>query len=189
MTLKALRIPATSLLTAILLTTFSWAQARPTEPSSPYGGTTVEEIIARVNDQIITRSDYDRSQAERDRDLRQRGASMQEISASHKDLLRDLIDQQLWLAKGKELGINGETELINRLNDIRKQYNMATMEDLEKAAKEQGVSVEDFKANIRNQIITQQVMRDQVGRRLRPPLASCSVTLRRTSRNMHSRRA
>jgi len=168
MTLKPLRIPATSLLTAILLTTFSWAQARPTEPSSPYGGTTVEEIIARVNDQIITRSDYDRSQAERDHELRQRGASMQEISASHKDLLRDLIDQQLWLAKGKELGINGETELINRLNDIRKQYNMATMEDLEKAAKEQGVSFEDFKANIRNQIITQQVMRDQVGRRIAP---------------------
>ncbi len=152
----------------ILLSTFSWAQARPTTPESPYGGTTVEEIIARVNDQIITRSDYDRSQAERDQELRQRGASMQEISASHKDLLRDLIDQQLWLAKGKELGITGETELINRLNDIRKQYNMATMEDLEKAAKDQGVSFEDFKANIRNQIVTQQVMRDQVGRRIAP---------------------
>jgi peptidyl-prolyl cis-trans isomerase SurA len=42
------------------------------------------------------------------------------------------------------------------------------MEDLEKAAKEQGVSFEDFKANIRNQIITQEVMRDQVGRKIAP---------------------
>ena len=83
-------------------------------------------------------------------------------------MLRNLIDQQLWLAKGKELGITGETELVNRLNDIRKQYNLATMEDLEKAAKEQGVSFEDFKANIRNQIITQEVMRDQVGRKIAP---------------------
>jgi peptidyl-prolyl cis-trans isomerase SurA len=39
------------------------------------------------------------------------------------------------------------------------------MEDLEKAAKEQGISFEDFKANIRNNIITQEVMRDQVGRK------------------------
>jgi peptidyl-prolyl cis-trans isomerase SurA len=168
MTLKLLRVPVAASFAAILLTTFSWAQARPAAPESPYGGTTVEEIISRINDQIITRTDYDRAQTERDSEARQRGASMQEISASHKDLLRDLIDQQLWLAKGKELGITGETELINRLNDIRKQYNMATMEDLEKAAKDQGVSFEDFKANIRNQIVTQEVMRDQVGRKIAP---------------------
>ncbi len=88
---------------------------------------------------------------------------MQEMSAEHKDLLRNLIDQQLWLSKGKELGITGETELVKRLDEIRKQYNLETIEDLEKAAKEQGVSFEDFKANIRNQIITQEVMRQEVG--------------------------
>ena len=43
---------------------------------------------------------------------------------------------------------------------------MATIEDLEKAAKEQGVSFEDFKQNIRNQIITQNVMRQQVGAKI-----------------------
>jgi peptidyl-prolyl cis-trans isomerase SurA len=142
------------------------AQSHPAAPQSPYGGTTVEEIVARVNDQIITRSDYDRAMTELDSEARQKGASMQEISAAHKDLLRNQIDQQLWISKGKELGITGETELVNRLNEIRKQYNLETMEDLEKAAKDQGVSFEDFKANIRNQIVTQQVMREQVGRRV-----------------------
>ncbi len=85
------------------------------------------------------------------------------MSAEHKELLRNLIDQQLWLSKGKELGITGETELIKRLDEIRKQYNLESIDDLEKAAKEQGVSFEDFKANIRNQIITQDVMRQEVG--------------------------
>jgi peptidyl-prolyl cis-trans isomerase SurA len=168
MTLKPVYIPVASSIAAILLTSFAWAQTRPVTPESAYGGITVAEIVARVNDQVITRADYERAQTERDSEARQRGASMQETSANHKDLLRDLIDQQLWLAKGKELGITGETELINRLNEIRKQYNMATMEDLEKAAKDQGVSFEDFKANIRNQIITQEVMRDQVGRKIAP---------------------
>jgi peptidyl-prolyl cis-trans isomerase SurA len=166
MTLRFLRISAVSVLSTMLLASSALAQSRPAEPASPYGGVTVEDIIARVNDQIISRSDYERATKEIDEEARQHGATMQQISELHKDLLRNLIDQQLWLSKGKELGINGETDLINRLNEIRKQYNLATMEDLEKSAVEQGVSFEDFKANIRNQIITQQVMRDEVGRHL-----------------------
>ena len=164
MTLRLLRIPAASVLGTMLLATSALAQTRPAVPQSPYGGLIVEDIIARVNDQIITRSDYDRAMKELDDEGRQRGATMQQLSEGHKDLLRNLIDQQLWISKGKELGITGETELVNRLNDIRKQYKLASMEDLEKAAQEQGVSYEDFKANIRNQIITQEVMRQEVGR-------------------------
>jgi peptidyl-prolyl cis-trans isomerase SurA len=166
MTLTPFRIPAALVFSTALLASSALAQNRPVAPESPYGGVTVEDIVARVNDQIITRSDYDRAMKEMDDEARQHGATLQQISEAHKDLLRNLIDQQLWLSKGKELGINGETELIQRLNEYRKQYNLDTIEDLEKAAKEQGVSFEDFKANIRNQIITQLVMRDQVGRRI-----------------------
>jgi peptidyl-prolyl cis-trans isomerase SurA len=150
----------------LLLASSTQAQTRPAAPESPYGGATVEEIIARINDQVISRSDYDRAMKELDADARQHGATMQEISAAHKDLLRNLIDRQLWLSKAKELGINGETELVNRLNEIRKQYNLETLEDLEKAARDQGVSFEDFKANIRNEIVTQLVMRDQISRKI-----------------------
>jgi peptidyl-prolyl cis-trans isomerase SurA len=166
MNLRSLSNPAAFAFAAALLATFSAAQIRPAAPVSPYGGTPVEEIIVRVNDQAITTSDYDRSMKDMDQDMRSRGATMQEISDAHKDLLRNLIDQQLWISKGKELGINGETELVKQLDEIRKKYNLNSLEELESAAKEQGVSFEDFKANIRNGIITQEVMRDQVGRRI-----------------------
>lgn len=166
MTLRLIRIPAAFVFGTVLLANSAFAQTRTAAPASPYGGTTVQEIIARVNDQIITSADYDRAMKELDQEARQRGASMQEMSDAHRDLLRNLIDQQLWLSKGKELGITGETDLVNRLNEIRKQYNLASLEDLEKAAQQQGVSYEDFKANIRNGIITQQVMRDEVGRKI-----------------------
>ncbi len=139
------------------------AHAQANAPASPYGGTAVEQIIARVNDRIITSSDYDRALSELEDDARQRGESMQEVSAERKDLLRSLIDQQLWLSKGKELGITGETELVKRLDEIRKQYNLPDIDALADAAKEQGVSFEDFKQNIRNQIVTQEVMRQEVG--------------------------
>ena len=83
-----------------------------------------------------------------------------------RDVLRDLIDQQLLLQKGKDLGINGDTELIKRLDEMRKQMNLETMEDLEKAAEAQGASYEDFKQNLRNQIITQKVISNEVGSHL-----------------------
>ena len=166
MTLRLLRIPAAFVLGTVLLASSTLAQTHPAAPESPYGGTTVEDIIARINDQVISRSDYDRAMKELDADARQHGANMQQISEAHKDLLRNLIDKQLWLSKAKELGITGETELVNRLNEIRKQYNLETLEDLEKAAREQGVSFEDFKANIRNEIVTQLVMRDQISRKI-----------------------
>jgi peptidyl-prolyl cis-trans isomerase SurA len=172
MTLKLFR---TTLLPALAVTVLTVAAvAQTTNPNnglgaasaSPYGGTVVEDVLARVNDQIITRSDYDRAMKEMDADARQRGESMQQIAEGHKDLLRNLIDRQLWISKGKELGITGETELIKQLDEIRKKYNLESLEDLEKAAREQGVSFEDFKANIRNQIITEEVMRQEVGRKV-----------------------
>jgi len=166
MTPRSIRTLAAFVIPAALLVTSALSQTRPAVSQSPYGGVTVEDIVARVNDQIITQSDYDRARKELDDEAKQHGATMQQISEAHQDLLRDLIDRQLWLSKGKELGINGETELIKRLDEIRKQYNLSTLEELEKAAKEQGVSFEDFKANIRNQIVTQEVMREEVGRRI-----------------------
>jgi peptidyl-prolyl cis-trans isomerase SurA len=165
---SATLVPALLVLGAALLAPGAQAQNHPTgaDAESPYGGITVEGILARVNDQVITRSDYDRALKEMDDQARQRGENLQQIADGHKDLLRDLIDQQLWLSKGKEMGITADTELVKQLDEIRKKYNLASMDDLEKAARDQGVSFEDFKANIRNQIITSQVIREEVGRKL-----------------------
>jgi len=83
-----------------------------------------------------------------------------------KDILRDLIDQQLLLEKGKDLGITGDTDLIKRLDTMRKDMKLETMEELEKAATAQGISYEDFKQNMRNQIVTQKVIGEEVGSHL-----------------------
>lgn len=138
----------------------------PTPTPITPNGQVVEDVIVQVNDQIINRSDLERAQEQLVQDAQQSNASPAEIADRQKTLLRDLIDQQLLLSRGKELGINPDAEVIRRLDEIRKQNKLDSMEDLEKAARQQGISFEDFKANIRNGIITQQVVRDEVGRRL-----------------------
>ncbi|HTU40750.1 MAG TPA: peptidylprolyl isomerase [Candidatus Aquilonibacter sp.] len=132
------------------------------------GGQVVEEIVARVNNQIITRSEYDRSKDQLRDDVKQQDPSDADkvYAEREKDVLRDLIDQQLLLEKGKDLGITGDTDLIKRLDQMRKDMKLESMEDLEKAATAQGISYEDFKQNMRNQIITQKVIGEEVGSHL-----------------------
>ena len=144
-------------------------QVLPTPDAITPNGAVVEDVIVRVNDQIISRSDLERSEQQLAAELQQTGASSAEAEERQKNMLRDMIDQQLLLSRGKELGLNADAEVIRRLDEIRKQNHLDSMEDLEKAAREQGVSFEDFKANIKNGIVTQQVVRDEVGRRMQAP--------------------
>jgi peptidyl-prolyl cis-trans isomerase SurA len=131
-------------------------------------GQVVEEIITRVNNQIITRSEYIRSKDQlRDEVKQQDPTNADKLYAEReKDVLRDLIDQALLLDKGKDLSITGDTELIKRLDQMRKDMKLASLEDLEKEATKQGISWEDFKQNMKNQIITQKVIGEEVGSHL-----------------------
>lgn len=137
-------------------------------PSLLPADTVIEEIIARVNNEIVTRSEYARSRDQLKQEIQQQAPTNADrlFSEKQRDVLRDLIDQQLLLQKGKDLGITGDTELIKRLDEMRKQMNLGTMEELEKAAEAQGASYEEFKQNLRNQIITQRVIGQEVGSHL-----------------------
>lgn len=136
--------------------------------------TVVEEIVARVNGDVITRSEFRRSRETLVKEATDKYGPQAEqmVAAKDKDVLRDLIDQALLVQKGKDLGIAGDTELIKRLDEMRKQMGLDSIEDngtgtsLQKAAEEQGVSWEDFKQNTKNQIVTQQVIGREVGSRL-----------------------
>ncbi|HSY34999.1 MAG TPA: peptidylprolyl isomerase [Acidobacteriaceae bacterium] len=134
-------------------------------PITP-NGEVVEDAVARINDQIITRTEYAAAEQQLLQEARQDNISQADLDDRVNNLLRDLIDEQLLLSKGKELGITGDAETIRELDDIRKKNNLPSMEALEKAAAQQGVSFEDFKQHIRDQIIRQQVVRDQVGSHL-----------------------
>jgi peptidyl-prolyl cis-trans isomerase SurA len=141
----------------------------PTPPATTPDGTVVEFPVARVNDQIIDNSDYLRAQQQLTDEAQQTGMSPADLEQHRKDLLRDLIDTQLLLSRGKELSINVDSETVRQLDEIRKRYHFDSMEALEKAVRDSGTSFEDFKAKINNQTITQQVVRDEVSRKLSQP--------------------
>ena len=135
-------------------------------------GTVVEEIVARVNNQIITRSDYQKAAAGLHQEVAQdcqNCSQLQiqtEVDKRQKDLLRDMIDQQLLIERAKDMDVSVETDLVKRLDEVRKQNNLSSLEDLQKAVEQQGIVWEDYKTQLRNQLLTQEVIRREVGGRM-----------------------
>ena len=125
----------------------------------------VEEIVARVNNQIITRSEFLRSKDQlRDEVKQQDPANADKVFADkEKDVLRDLIDQQLLLEKAKDLSLSADTDLIKQLDQMRKDMKLPDLDALEKEAEKQGISWEDFKQQQKNQILTRKVIGEEVG--------------------------
>jgi peptidyl-prolyl cis-trans isomerase SurA len=158
--LVAILLPCTLLLVAPPDAT---AQAKPV---------VVEDIIARVNNSIITMSDYQKSLQEMAGEVRQDCPSCTpdrltaQLQDRQKNLLRDMIDQQLLIERAKDMDINVDTDLIKRLDEVRQQNNLPSLEGLQKAVESQGVAWEDYKTQLRNHLLTQEVIRHEVGSRM-----------------------
>ena len=143
----------------------SVAPAASTPPKTQASdATVVEEIIVRINNSIISLSDLKRSQEQLAAEASRQDPNAQpDAQPKQQDLLRDLIDSKLLAQKADELGISADTDVIKKLDELRKQMHAESMEDLEKAAQAQGVSFEEFKQNLKDSILTQKVVQQEVG--------------------------
>ncbi|HEX8881426.1 MAG TPA: peptidylprolyl isomerase [Candidatus Acidoferrum sp.] len=145
--------------------------AEATHPADPdAAGKTVEEIIARVNNEIITLSEYEKARQSAEEDAKQECQSrctpeqlQTDIEDRRKNTLRELIDQSLLVQRGKDMGLNVEADVIKQLDQIRIQNKLDSMEALEKAVTSEGLNWEDFKNGIRNHILQQKVINSEVG--------------------------
>jgi peptidyl-prolyl cis-trans isomerase SurA len=144
----------------------------PNEEPPPPHTTIVEQIVARVNDKIITTSDYNQAQSSMLTDLQQQAqqsgqpVSPVQIAKDKRDLLATLIDNQLLVQRAKDLGLSAETQTILQLDQLRKQNHLATMQDLQRAVEAQGENYEDFRQAIKNQILQQMVIEQDVAPRV-----------------------
>ena len=128
----------------------------------------VEQIVAKVNGDIITTTDLARARRQLIEEMKARKASQAEIDATlattEKNILRDKIDSLLLASKGKEMSISVDGEISKYVADLMVKTKMANQEDLAKMITEQtGQSFEDWKNEMRTNMITQRVVRQEVG--------------------------
>ena len=132
----------------------------------------VEELIAKVNGDVILRSEYDdfladlRSEVNRD-DRIAPESKADEIAKREKNILRDLIDQRLLVQKGDEVGVNVEAQVLRQRDQIMQQMNITDVDEFEDAIMERyGMPVEDMMQRLRESFTSNAVLGGEVGNRI-----------------------
>jgi beta-lactamase regulating signal transducer with metallopeptidase domain/parvulin-like peptidyl-prolyl isomerase len=130
------------------------------------------DIVARVNNHVITLSDYQKAEQQLRDQLAHdcQGCPQDQIDAQfkqqQKDLLRGMIDQSLMVQRAKDMGISVESDLAKRLDEVRQQNGLATLDDLQKGVEASGLSWEDYKTTIRNGLLQKELVQREVSSRV-----------------------
>jgi len=134
----------------------------------------LEEIIAKINGDIITRTEIEKSRGLLRAELMQRGLKGEQLEKEYKEreggVLANRIDQLLLQQKGRDLSINVDAEVSKQVNEIMRQYKITDPEALAKLVREQtGMPFEDYKNDMKNSMVTQRVIQQEVGSKINIP--------------------
>ncbi len=132
----------------------------------------VDEVIAQINDDVITLSMLKRETKERIEALKQAGGSEQEAIAEvgkrQPELIATLVNEALLLQKGKELDLSNEVEaeVNRRMLDVAKEQGITSIEKLEAAMREGGVDPVATRQTLRVELMKQAVIQQEVDRKI-----------------------
>ena len=162
--------------TAILLGFASLAMAAANTPSDSFS--VVDEIVAKVNGDIITRTELQKTQQETltalQQQQQQQHLTTEQIKDAYqqreKDMLRNRIDQLLLVQRAKELDLNVDTEVSKYLADLQRQEKIPDPDKFHELVRQQaGMSFEDFKQQVKENMMTRQVIGREVASRITIP--------------------
>ena len=135
--------------------------------------TVVDEVVAQVNDDVITLSMLKRESKERVAALKQDGKmteqqAQDEVNKHQAELIATLINERLLLQKGKELDLASEieSEVNRRMLEIAREQGINSIEKLEQAMRQNGLVPADIKETMRVEMTKQAVMQQEVDRRI-----------------------
>ncbi len=132
----------------------------------------IDEVIAQVNDDVITLSMLKRESKERLDALKQSGMpepkAVEEVGKRQAELIATLVNEALLLQKGKELELANdvEAEVNRRMLDVAKEQGIPTIEKLYQAMRDSGVDPEATRATLRTELMKQAVIQQEVDRPL-----------------------
>ncbi len=134
----------------------------------------MEDIVAKVNGDIITRTDMARAREGLRAQAEQRGLKAQALDQflqqQDGEILKDRIDSLLLVQKAKELNVNVDAEVSKRFADWQRVSRIADPEKFQELVRQQtGMPFEDFRSEVKNQAMTQRVLGQEVGSKIMIP--------------------
>jgi parvulin-like peptidyl-prolyl isomerase len=142
------------------------AQAPAAQPAPAPKSEILEQILVKVNGDIITKTDLEARQVGA---LRQRTQQLSDeelkkaITEVTPDILVEAVDEMLLLQRGKELGYKVTEEQFKRvIENIRKENKLESDEQFAAALKQEGLSIEQLRKNLEKQMVINQVQQAEV---------------------------
>ena len=123
----------------------------------------VDEVIAQVNDGVVTLAQLKREMKERVETLKQNGMSEAQANAEvekhRSELIATLINEQLLLQKGKDLDLTDrvEAEVNRRMLDVAKENHITSIEKLDDEMRKSGLDPAGIRQTLRVEIMKQQL--------------------------------
>jgi peptidyl-prolyl cis-trans isomerase SurA len=136
----------------------------------------IEQIAAKVNGDIITTDDLARARVELKTQLEKEGLKGDKLDEAVKteepNILRDKIDQLLLVQRGKQLDIKVDGDVTKRLAEIQTEAKIADQDKFQQFIRqESGMPFEDFKQEIRDNLLRRRVIGAEVMSRINIPSA------------------
>lgn len=132
----------------------------------------IDEVVAQVNDGVITLSRIKREMSEVIEGLKQQGktpeAAKAEIESKQGEFIANLINEELLMQKGKEEGLEQDVEaqINQRFVQMMKENKLKTLEALYAAMRTQGLEPDVIREGWRKQITREMVINREVDQRL-----------------------
>jgi len=136
--------------------------------------TVMDEIICKVNGDIVTRSELDKDRQELPENLRQQsggaltGQALEDaVKKNLPDLLRQRIDDLLLEQRAKEMDIKVDTEVNKFLADVQRRAKIADPDKFQAFIRDNmGMPFEDYRGQIKNQYLQRRVVEEEVSRKI-----------------------
>jgi parvulin-like peptidyl-prolyl isomerase len=136
--------------------------------SAPAGGAILEEIVAKANNRIISKSEFEERGTFILRQVYQQysGADLDEkLREAHETMLANMITELLLVERAQSL-LDLDKVRKNLLDDFRKQQNIPSDEELDRLLKEQGMSRKDLEEQLIRLAVPQEVINYEVRRKI-----------------------
>jgi len=145
--------------------------------TAPLQAEVIEQVLVKVNGDIVTKSDFERMQVDF---LRQRpelqnvtpeSPELQKaVAESTPQLILNAVDELLLVQRGRELGyVMSDDQFKSVLDNIKKDNNIDTDEKFNEALRQEGMTLADLRRQLEKNMIETRVQQNEV-------IAKISVT-------------
>ncbi len=122
----------------------------------------VDRIVAVVNEEVILLSDLEKALAPYEKMIQKKGLPPETAREmryrAREDVINDLIDSRLTEQKAKDMGIEvGEADVDAAIEHMKKSL-MYTDEELRRAIGREGYSMEDYRQQMKKQILQSRLL-------------------------------